>query len=227
MRQRLILALLPISFLSCSTPKSTGVNDSAGTARWLVSDLKQACVGVGPMECLVYQNMASGQWSLLYTGISGFEYDSNFAVEMEVRSEKIDHPPADGSSIRYVMVREIARHPVQKLDGVINDSWGLVELNGRPIDRMANLFFEINQRTGMMHGRGGCNEFSAQIQLFDSFVKGIRISERVNTEMDCELLEWEQEFFKALEMSDRIGFDRAEVTLLNGDEVLVRARRID
>ena len=222
-----VFGFITILSSSCNSPKSMESTDLSGSARWLISDLKQPCVGVGPMDCLVYRNAETGAWSYLYSEISGFEYDPNYAVEIEVRSEKIENPPADGSSIRYVMVREIARHPVYKLDGVINDSWGVVELNGRPVDRGANIFFEINQRTGKMLGRGGCNDFSADIRLYDSHIKGIRISNRVNTEMDCDRLEWEQEFFTALETADRIAFDRAEVSLLNGEEVLLRGRRID
>lgn len=179
------------------------------------------------MECLVYRNAETGLWSMLYSGIEGFAYDPNYAVELEVRTERVDNPPADGSSIRYIQVREVARHKVQKLDGVINDAWGVVELNGRPLQKTENVFFEINQRTGSMMGRGGCNHFSAPFRLYDSHYKGISVGALTHTEIACDQLELEQEFFEALGTVNRIDFSRAEVRLLHNDEVLVRGLRID
>jgi len=179
------------------------------------------------MECLVYRDAASGAWSMLYDGIEGFVYDPNYAVELEVRTERVENPPADGSSIRYIQVRETARHRVQKLDGVINDSWGVVELNGRPLQKTENIFFEINQRTQRVLGRGGCNQFSAPFRLYDSFYKGIAVGVLEHTEMACDQLELEQEFFIVLGTVNRIDFANAEVRLLHDEEVLVRGLRID
>ena len=74
-----------------------------------VADHYQDCTGVGPMKCLLVKIDGATNWTYHYFGIEGFAYEEGFEYKLTVRREKIKNPPADGSSIRYVLVKVIEK----------------------------------------------------------------------------------------------------------------------
>jgi hypothetical protein len=64
------------------------------------------------MTCLRYRDTDGGPWRLLYGPIEGFEFREGFETDLLVRFVQVPKPPADGSSRRVVMVRELARRAV-------------------------------------------------------------------------------------------------------------------
>lgn len=71
------------------------------------------CVGVGPQQCMqVSETGPEGPFTLFYDQIEGFEYEEGFSYELVVSEETVENPPADGSSIRWVLVEEVSKTPV-------------------------------------------------------------------------------------------------------------------
>jgi hypothetical protein len=67
------------------------------------------CVGVDPQKCLLYKENLADKWTYFYDTIEGFEYEEGYTYEIEVAVTKIDNPPADGSSLQYVLVKIISK----------------------------------------------------------------------------------------------------------------------
>ncbi|MGU3781601.1 DUF4377 domain-containing protein [Burkholderia metallica] len=69
------------------------------------------CTGVAPMECLQVRSSPNEPWSLWYAGIEGFAYQPGYLYTLEVEEYRVAQPPADGSSIRWVLKRVVERRP--------------------------------------------------------------------------------------------------------------------
>lgn len=67
------------------------------------------CTGVVPMECLQVRSSPGEPWSLWYAGIEGFAYQPGYLYTLEVDEYRVAQPPADGSSIRWVLKRVVER----------------------------------------------------------------------------------------------------------------------
>ena len=70
------------------------------------------CTGVVPMECLQVRSSPGEPWSLWYAGIEGFAYQPGYQYVLEVDEYRVAQPPADGSSIRWVLKRVVERRQV-------------------------------------------------------------------------------------------------------------------
>lgn len=67
------------------------------------------CTGVAPMDCLQVRSSPAEPWSLWYAGIEGFAYQPGYQYVLEVDEYRVAQPPADGSSIRWVLKRVVER----------------------------------------------------------------------------------------------------------------------
>ncbi|WP_179402650.1 DUF4377 domain-containing protein [Burkholderia guangdongensis] len=74
-----------------------------------VAPRKAHCVGVAPMECLKVRGRTDEPWSLWYTGIDGFDFRPGYRYVLEVDEYAVAQPPADGSSVRWVLKRIVRR----------------------------------------------------------------------------------------------------------------------
>ncbi|KWZ29981.1 DUF4377 domain-containing protein [Burkholderia anthina] len=70
------------------------------------------CTGVAPMECLQVRGSPGEPWSLWYAGIEGFAYQPGYLYTLEVDEYRVARPPADASSIRWVLKRVVERRQV-------------------------------------------------------------------------------------------------------------------
>jgi len=69
------------------------------------------CMGVAPMRCMRVKINDQENWSAHYDNIEGFSFVPGFEYNLLVRITWIDKPPADGSSMRYTLLRELSRTP--------------------------------------------------------------------------------------------------------------------
>jgi len=69
------------------------------------------CMGVGPMRCMLVKMDEQQNWSAHYDNIEGFNFVPGFEYSLLVRITWIDKPPADGSSMRFTLLRELSRTP--------------------------------------------------------------------------------------------------------------------
>ncbi|MFC7345754.1 DUF4377 domain-containing protein [Chryseobacterium zhengzhouense] len=97
------MALFTLTY--CTTANTTGTDEKT----FIVGPETADCTGVAPMKCLQVKEKESGNWENFYSNIEGFTYEPGFEYTLKVRTEKIENPPMDGSSIRYILVKEISK----------------------------------------------------------------------------------------------------------------------
>ncbi|SMP11190.1 DUF4377 domain-containing protein [Chryseobacterium profundimaris] len=88
---------------------TTYANASTNTEKTLIIGPETAdCTGVMPMKCLQIKDR-NGTWTNLYTNIEGFTYEPGYEYVLKVQEQKIKNPPADGSAVQYILIREISK----------------------------------------------------------------------------------------------------------------------
>lgn len=107
-----LACLLPLSLLAAcvSTPAPT-----ADTQVYWVSGSKAECsAGAGKMMCLrvsKHPDLQQAHWQYFYAPIEGFVFEEGVLKKIEVRATALapETVPADASSIRYTLIRELER----------------------------------------------------------------------------------------------------------------------
>ncbi len=80
-----------------------------------VNYYKQSCQGEAISDCYLVQEgsqVGTSNWSLFYDQIEGFQYEDGYIYTLRVRKEKVTDPPADASSIKYRLIKVIAKEKV-------------------------------------------------------------------------------------------------------------------
>jgi hypothetical protein len=70
------------------------------------------CVGVSPQKCMQVKENESDEWELFYDEIQNFTFEEGFSYEITVEIINIEDPPADGSSIEYILVEIISKKEI-------------------------------------------------------------------------------------------------------------------
>ena len=65
------------------------------------------CVGLSIQRCLLVKEPSQSDFDFLYDGIEGLAYQWGFVYELEIKEHHVSHPPADGLSIRRVLLKLI------------------------------------------------------------------------------------------------------------------------
>ncbi len=84
---------------------------NAGDKILEVAPTKVDCVGAFPMKCLQVREVG-GQWQTFYAPIEGFNFEEGSRYRLQVNVSHVANPPADGSSLRYQLVRVLDKMPV-------------------------------------------------------------------------------------------------------------------
>lgn len=88
--------------------ESANTTPSAGTTKTLLVDSQlYDCVGVAPMKCMKVKELPSGEWSLFYQNIDGFEYKVGTEYTLKVNVTDIPNPPADAPSVKYTLIEVV------------------------------------------------------------------------------------------------------------------------
>jgi len=164
-----------------------------------VGGIKTECsAGAGKMQCLyVHKGESLGieSWENFYAPIEGFEFEEGVMKKIKVKEEKIGNPPADGASIRYTMVKELAR----KVDyrAQLNGDWTLQGINDSAIDKsIKRPNMKVNSVQMKVSGSGGCNSYSGLITKLTS--NSISFGNIGSTRRSCAHNTIEHNYFKAL-----------------------------
>jgi len=98
-----ILLLITIGFLfSCSND-----DDSSRIINMRINHYQNTGMALSPVLTLLVQEdnaIGTSNWSRFYNGIAGFNYVPGKIYNLSVKVEKINNPPADGSSLRYTLL---------------------------------------------------------------------------------------------------------------------------
>ena len=90
----------------------TGSVDATSTKTLYIAHHLADCVGVGPMKCMLVRETPDAEWTMFYDKIQGFDFEPGFDYQLTIRTEKVDDPPADASSIRYILVEIVSKTPM-------------------------------------------------------------------------------------------------------------------
>lgn len=77
--------------------------------RYTVASTTADCVGVGPQKCLLVKRGDATEWSFFHSRIEGFTHEEGYEYVLDVRETQRESVPADASSIRFELVRQISR----------------------------------------------------------------------------------------------------------------------
>ncbi|ABI89463.1 hypothetical protein CH72_3943 [Burkholderia ambifaria AMMD] len=98
---------------AATDPRAARPTDGRPVTRTVyVAPQAARCTGVAPMDCLQVRSSPAEPWSLWYAGIEGFAYQPGYQYVLEVDEYRVAQPPADASSIRWVLKRVVERRQV-------------------------------------------------------------------------------------------------------------------
>ncbi len=81
-----------------------------------VAPYRTACIGVGPMSCLQVRRDDEENYSLFYSKIEGFEFESGYQYTLRVKVTPVEDAPADASSERYTLLEVVEKADVNRAD---------------------------------------------------------------------------------------------------------------
>jgi len=89
--------------------KPMPISSSEDEKTFIIASQTADCTGVAPMKCLQVKEKESDKWENFYNNIEGFTYEPGFEYVLKVKTEKIENPPMDGSSIKYTLVQQVSK----------------------------------------------------------------------------------------------------------------------
>ena len=96
-----LLLVLSLLIISCAKDKNV--------FRYTIASEKGDCVGVAPRKCLLVKKGDATKWTNFYSNIEGFDYKSGHEYVLDVKEEKLEHVPADASSIKFTLVKTVSK----------------------------------------------------------------------------------------------------------------------
>lgn len=115
MKSLLLFFIIAISLNTCENIAPEKVSETI----LFVNSAKVDCTGVGPMKCMQTQEsdtLDPNGWEFFYETIEGFEYVPGYIYKLAIKKEKLDPAtvPADGSSIKYTLIKVIEKNIDEK-----------------------------------------------------------------------------------------------------------------
>lgn len=178
---------------------------------------KAACVGVGPMECLQVKYSEDGETEFFYSGIDGFVFVPGYNYELRVLRTKVANPPADGSSLAYMLLEIVRQEPAN--DGAAlpleNTLWTLIAFGTEHMIAFSPAEQTVNAQfvDGRMSGVNGCNNYSADYTVVDG---QLQLGQAISTLMACpeSAMDVEQAFMSALSSAGSFAIDGNLLTIV-------------
>ena len=175
--------------------KSKEVNTEVGTFHWDDS---------GNKIFLDERNKSSGPFA--------FAVGENKLTQLDINGNYIGGKPSD----KDVLKKDVT--------GLLETKWVLTELNGKPLKKSssskeANITLEaLGNR---VRGNGTCNSFTGTYKLSGN--SGIKFSSLIYTELACDDISVENQFFHILEKVENYSLQGETLLLQNANkEVLVK-----
>ncbi|MFK7050258.1 DUF4377 domain-containing protein [Flavobacterium columnare] len=102
---RLILSIfsLGLTLISCNTNKDE-------KTVYIGANTTPCNAGVMETECLqIKWSKNQKEWDFFYNTIQGFKYEKGNEYELVIKEEKVENPPADGSNVKYTLIKEVSK----------------------------------------------------------------------------------------------------------------------
>lgn len=187
------------------------------------------CEGVAPQKCMLVKENPEDEYTLFYDQIEGFEYEAGYEYELLVQQEQVENPPADASSIRWVLVSVESKEPVGDMEAVqlegtewVLDSY--LNQEGQLVESLAGTFTSANFEDGQVNGNASCNNYFGGYELDGS---SISIGPLASTEMFCGnppgVMDQEMAFLSAMGSAAEFKIDAGQLVVFDegGEMILV------
>jgi len=181
-----------------------------------VAPRKADCAGVSPQTCYLIRKSVEGNWVMHYQEIKGFDFEPGFSYKIKVKKETVKNPPADGSSMRYVLLEVLEKKDVTDdivEEDLIGKEWKLEFLRSEGTlfgveDKVPTLNFSEGKKVA---GFAGCNNFFGSYELTGRTLtfSGLGSTRKLcNEDMDLETA-----YLKVLSLELRALFSDGKMTL--------------
>ncbi|VEH86397.1 Uncharacterised protein [Neisseria animaloris] len=105
--------------LTCLLTVAAGactISPASSDIYWVSGTKAECSAGAGKMMCLrvsKHPDLQQADWQYFYAPIKGFVFEEGILKKIEVRKTELvpETLPADASSIRYTLVRELEKRP--------------------------------------------------------------------------------------------------------------------
>ncbi len=162
-----------------------------------IADHRVDCTGVAPQKCMLVRENAGDPWMNFYDRIEGFDYEEGFSYEIRVEVSQRDNPPADASSLRYLLKEVVSKIPSKNTgenNGSLAGKWKVIRIAGLDsINRSPT--FEFIPEEKRVAGSTGCNNYFATYEVTG---KELKIAEAGVTRMACPDMTVENAFVQQL-----------------------------
>lgn len=121
------------------------------------------CTGVGPQKCMLVKEALEDDWTFFYDQIEGFTYEEGYAYELLVEINTINDPPADASSLKYIL-KELISKELSTEDNSLYQKWKVIKLEGlSKLEETPSI--EFIESENKVNGFAGCNNFFGSFAL--------------------------------------------------------------
>lgn len=109
MKKHLSILLLSLfAFTACDK------DDDYRVREWTVASQLGIAHGAHSLQpVLLVKTGDDTAWRALYNNIEGFSFEAGYEYRLRVKADKIADPPQDGSTVRYVLLEQIAKTPAE------------------------------------------------------------------------------------------------------------------
>jgi len=163
--------------------ESTAEEGRDETRTLYVAHFQVDCVGVAPMKCLQVRDTPDAEWRMFYDRIEGFDYEAGYDYELRVRTEDVENPPADASSIRWILEEVVSKTAASSEQnagaGIIAGEWRLASFSDEVLstaaaDPSGALELLASQDAGVtiaflddgrVGGSSGCNQYTGSYTI--------------------------------------------------------------
>ncbi len=187
------------------------------------------CTGVGPQKCMKVKENPEDEYTLFYDQIEGFNYEQGYEYELVIREEQVENPPADASSIRWILVEEVSKTPVGSVGEIQLEGteWVMVSYlnqDGGLTPSLPGVNATALFQDGQINGNGSCNRYFGGYEVEGS---NLIVGPLASTEMFCGnppgIMDQEQGYLSALGSAASYSIDSQQLVIADeaGETVLI------
>jgi heat shock protein HslJ len=188
------------------------------------------CTGVAPMQCMRVRDAGETDWRVFHGQIENFAFEPGYRYLLQVEELPVANPPADGGSIRTVLVEMMRKLAVEPpADPFAGKVWRLHELQPRGDAELlrpeAMITLAIDTPVGKASGKGGCNGWFATAKVHG---RELGFTGMGATMMACPppAMDEERAFFAAIGRTQGYAVDEHGLTLTLSDGGVMRFREL-
>jgi Domain of unknown function (DUF4377) len=174
-----LASLILVLFSACNF----GGNQNEKTM--LISAETRPCqAGEMQMDCmLVKWNKEQKEWGNFSSPIEGFTYEKGTEYELTINEEKVENPPADGSSIKYTLVKINSQ---QKVSVAVDANVQLQTLGKAVLEKLqSNNFGALDSFVSK-----DAKLLFSPYGFIDSGAQKLSVQELVQAQKDNTLINW-------------------------------------